>query len=99
MDKNAVDPKAIDELKAKEELSQQVELRQNKYLNNRVEQDHRFIQRLVKLGMGFGSCHTAQRTLKDYKIMNMLSKGQVKQVETVVTERVRFLAKIFGVVA
>lgn len=34
VDRNAAYPKAIDELKAKEELSEQVELRQNKYLNN-----------------------------------------------------------------
>ena len=34
VDKNAAYPKAIDELKEKEELSEQVELRQNKYLNN-----------------------------------------------------------------
>jgi len=37
VDKNAAYPKAVDELKEKEELSEQVELRQNKYLNNRVE--------------------------------------------------------------
>ncbi len=34
VDKNAAYPKAIDELKEKEEVSEQVELRQNKYLNN-----------------------------------------------------------------
>jgi len=44
LDKNAAYSKAIDELKAKKELSKQVELRQNKYLNNRIEQDHRFIK-------------------------------------------------------
>lgn len=34
VDKNAAYPKAIDELKAEKELPKQVELRQNKYLNN-----------------------------------------------------------------
>ena len=38
------------------------ELRQCKYLNNLVEQDHRFLKRLVKLGMGFFSFGTAWRT-------------------------------------
>jgi len=33
LDQNAADPKAIDELKEKEQLSQQLELRQNKYSN------------------------------------------------------------------
>jgi len=37
VDKNAAYPKAIDEPKEKEELSEQLELRQNKYLNNRIE--------------------------------------------------------------
>jgi transposase-like protein len=55
VDKNAAYPKAIDELKEKKELSEAVELRQNKYLNNRIEQDHRFIKRLVKPGMGLGA--------------------------------------------
>ena len=58
--KNAAYPKAIDELKEKEELSLQVELRRKKYLNNIVEQNHRGIKRLVKPGMGFGSFNTAR---------------------------------------
>lgn len=100
VDKNAAYPKAFNELKQKEELSEQVELRQNKYLNNRVEQDHRFIKRLVKLGMGFGSFNTARRTIKGYETMNMLRKGQVKKVEKgAVRERVKFIAEIFGVTA
>ena len=98
--KNAAYPKAVDELKEKEELSLQVELRQNKYLNNIVEQDHRFIKRLVKPGMGFGSFNTARRTIKGYEIMNMLRKGQVRKVEKgAVRERVLFMAEIFGVAA
>jgi IS6 family transposase len=43
------------ELKAEGTMPDRCELRQRKYLNNVVEQDHRFIKRLVKLGMGFFS--------------------------------------------
>jgi transposase, IS6 family len=46
VDKNAAYPKAISELKAAGMLPKSVELRQVKYLNNLVEQDHRFIKRL-----------------------------------------------------
>ena len=53
------DPKAIAELKAAGILPASVGLRQVKYLNNLVEQDHRFIKRLVKPGMGFFSMETA----------------------------------------
>lgn len=59
VDRNAAYPKAIDSLKADKTLPQTSELQPVKYLNNIVEQDHRFIKRLVNLGMGFGSFNTA----------------------------------------
>jgi len=62
VDKNAAYPKAFKELKAEGIMPASCELRQSKYLNNLVEQDHRFIKRLVKLGMGFFSFETAWRT-------------------------------------
>ncbi len=71
VDKNAAYPKAMEVLKAKEVLPQECELRRCKYLNNLVEQEHRFIKRLVKPGMGFGSFNTARRTIKGYETMNM----------------------------
>jgi transposase-like protein len=80
VDKNAAYPKAITELKASGMLSASVELRQVKYLNNRIEQDHRFIKRLAKPGMGFFSFETAWRTLQGYEAMNMIRKGQVQGV-------------------
>ena len=100
VDKNAAYPKAIDEVKEQEELSQGVKLRQNKYLNNRIEQDHRFIKWLVKPGRGFKSFNTARRTIRGYEIIHMLKKGQIKKVEKgAVRERMKFIAEIFGVVA
>ncbi|MUL39077.1 IS6 family transposase [Gloeocapsopsis dulcis] len=98
VNRNPAYPKAVEQLKEKEELQKLVELRQNKYLNNIVEQDHRGIKRLVKPGMGFKSFNTARRTIKGYEIMQMLRKGQVKKVaKGAVTERVQFIAEIFGV--
>jgi IS6 family transposase len=44
VDKNAASPKAIADLKAAGVLPEHVALRQVKYLNNLIEQDHRFIQ-------------------------------------------------------
>jgi transposase, IS6 family len=43
-------------------MSDFCELRQSKYFTNLVEQDHRFMKRLVKLGMGFFSFQTPWRT-------------------------------------
>ena len=100
VDKNAAYPKAIDELKEFEELSQGVKLRQNKYLNNRIEQDHRFIKWLVKPVRGFKSFNTARRTIKGYETMHMLKKGQIENVEKgAVREQIKFIAEIFGVAA
>jgi transposase, IS6 family len=64
VDKNAAYPKAFKELKADRLMLDGCELRQSKYLNNLVEQDHRFMKRLVKLGMGFFSFETAWRTMR-----------------------------------
>ena len=100
VDKKAAYPKAVDELKADQELPKKVKLRQKKYLNNIVEQDHRGIKRLVKPGMGFGSFNTARRTLRGYEIMNMMRKGQIKGfAKGAVEERLKFVNQIFGVVA
>ena len=93
VDKNAAYPKAIAELKATRLLPERVELRQVKYLNNLVEQDHRFIKRLVKPGMGFFSMEIAGRTLQGYEVMHMLRKGQGSRVgKGDITGQVSFIA-------
>jgi transposase, IS6 family len=100
VDKNAAYPKAIAELKAAGILPESVELRQVKYLNNLIEQDHRFIKRLVKPGMGFSSLETAGRTLQGYEVMHMIRKGQVTGVgKGDITGQVTFITRLFGVAA
>jgi len=81
-------------------LPHTVELRQNKYLNNLVEQDHRFIKRLVNPSMGFGSFNTARRTLRGMEATNMIRKGQVQGVKKGdVPAQIEFVSQIFGLVA
>lgn len=100
VDKNAAYPKAIDELKSDQSLGKTTELRRVKYLNNIVEQDHRFIKRLVNPRMGFGSFNTARRTLRGYETMNMIRKGQIQGVEKGdILGQVGFVSQIFGVAA
>jgi transposase, IS6 family len=100
VDKNAAYPKAVKALKADGELPDLCELRQSKYLNNLIEQDHRFIKRLVKPGMDFFSLETAWRTLQGYEAMNMLRKGQIRGVNKGDSLRqARFIAHLFGVAA
>ena len=100
VDKNAAYPKALTELKAAGVVPATCELRQVKYLNNWVEQDHRFIKRLVKPGLGFFSFETAWRTLQGYEVMHMIRKGQVNGVGKGDSRRqARFIASLFGVAA
>jgi len=100
VDKNAAYPPAVSELKEEEILSETCELRQVKYLNNIIEQDHRFIKRRVAPGLGFASFKTAQRTLRGYEAMNMIRKGQIKKVGKVdIRGQVRYIENLFGIAA
>src|SRR5918992_1385234 len=51
-------------------------IRQVKYLNNILEQDHRTVKRLTRPMLGFKSFRAAQRTLAGVELMHMLKKGQ-----------------------
>lgn len=53
VDKNAAYPKAVKELKSSGDLAASCELRQSKYLNNLVEQDHRAHQTTGQTRYGF----------------------------------------------
>ncbi len=100
VDKNAAYPVALETLKAEETLSAETELRQSKYLNNVIEQDHRNIKRITKPMMGFKSFNTARRTLSGIEAMNMIPKGQVSGIEQGDSiSQVKFIEAIFGVSA
>jgi IS6 family transposase len=100
VDKNAAYPKAFKELQAQGAIADSCELRQVKYLNNMVEQDHRFIKRRVKPGLGFFSFQTAWRTLQGYEIMHMIRKGQMSGIEKGDSVgQMAFISGLFGVVA
>ncbi|MGB7340127.1 MAG: IS6 family transposase [Phototrophicaceae bacterium] len=99
VDKNAAYP-PIDDLKEDKLLSEKCQYRTSKYLNNMIEQDHRFIKRRVKPGLGFASYQTAWRTLQGYEAMNMIRKGQVTGVEKYNSQaQNQFIAELFGLSA
>ena len=60
-----------------------IEIRQIKYLNNVVEQDHRFIKKMTRPMMGFKSFHSANATLIGIELHHMLRKGQYKNAENI----------------
>ncbi len=63
VDQHAAYPPAFEALQQESMLPESCVLRQCKYLNNVVEQDHRFVRRQVNIGLGFGGFHTAQRRM------------------------------------
>jgi putative transposase len=54
-----------------------IEIRQVKYLNNLVEQDHRGVKRITRLMLGFKSFAAAQAALVGIELMHMLKKQQM----------------------
>ena len=90
----------LQKLKKEGVLSVAAQLRRCKYLNNIVEQDHRFIKRRVNPGLGFFSFNTARQTIGGYEAMNMARKGQVEGIgKGDIRGQVRFVADLFKVAA
>jgi putative transposase len=54
-----------------------IRIRQCKYLNNIVEQDHRNIKRRISIDTGFKEFESAQRTLAGIEVVNIIRKGQI----------------------
>ena len=82
------------------QLWQFTKLRQVKYLNNIVEQDHRRTKRLVQPGFGFKGFHTARRTIAGYEILAMVRKGQVAAMPANdMPTQATFIARLLGVAA
>jgi transposase-like protein len=100
VDKNAAYPVAMETLKGDKTLAETTELRQVKYLNNRIEQDHRTIKQITRPMMGLKTFNSARRTLRGIEAMNMIRKGQVKGVKQGNSvSQVKFIEAIFEIAA
>jgi len=55
----------------------QIEVRQVKYLNNIIEQDHRFIKKRTKPMLGFKSFRSAKITIAGIENIRIIQKGQI----------------------
>ena len=80
VDKNRAYPAAVEELKAEGTMRRRCRLRQCKYLNNVVEQDHRVSKKRVWLARGYQSFWTAGRILQGTEAVHMIRKGRVRWV-------------------
>ena len=100
VDKNPAFPPAVEKLKTEGILPRRVRLRQCKYLNNVVEQDHRTVKKRTWLAKGYGSFPTAWRTLQGIEAVNMIRKGRVRWVARHdAVAAADFIDELFGIAA
>ncbi len=78
VDKNPAYPAAVEALKAEGSIPTRVALRQCKFLNNVIEQDHRTVKKRVWLAKGYGSFQSAWRTIQGIETIHLIRKGRVK---------------------
>ncbi len=73
-----------------------IKFRQMKYLNNIVEQDHRFIKKRVQYMLGFQSFHTVTKALVRIEAMHMIRKGQIFHGGKSVQKQIQLINILFG---
>jgi transposase-like protein len=100
VDKNVAYPEAISASQAEKVVPKDCKLRRVKYLNNVIEQDHRFVKKKVRALQCFKSFHTAERTLEGIESINMIRKGQIKRLAgSDAKGQAKFVEILFGVAA
>ncbi len=100
VDKNPAYPAAVKALKAEGAIPRRVALRQCKFLNNVIEQDHRTVKKRVWLAKGYGSFQSAWRTIQGIETVHMIRKGRVRWLaKQDVSGHALFIAGLFGIAA
>ncbi|WP_430233525.1 IS6 family transposase [Paraburkholderia tropica] len=92
VDKSGANLAALETLNTERETP--IRIRQNKYLNNIVEQDHRAVKRIVKPMMGFKSFRCARIILSGIELMHMIRKGQMQDKRDTKTAAEQFYSLI-----
>lgn len=77
IDKSASNKAALDYFNKGASKEEQIEIRQIKYINNIVEQDHRFIKKRTKPTLGFKNFYSAKETISGIENIRMIQKGQM----------------------
>ena len=100
VDKNAAYPEAFSTSQDELVVPKDCKLRRVKYLNNVIEQDHRFVKKKVRASQCFKRFYTAERTLEGIEAVNMIGKGQVKRLAgSDARGQATFVASLFQIAA
>jgi IS6 family transposase len=91
---------AIADLKQAGTLGRNCRCRPSPYMNNIIEQDHRFVKKRVVTSQGFRSADGALSSIAGYEAMNIIRKGQIRWLpKGDVVGQKRFIERIFGIAA
>jgi len=88
IDKSGANLAALEALNAERDTP--IKVRQNKYLNNLIEQDHRAIKRRTRPMLGFKNFRCACIILSGIETMHMIRKGQMKADRVTRTDAEQF---------
>ena len=93
-------PSVINELRGTGQLGPRCRCRPSPYLNNRIEQDHRFVKKRVIASQWFRSVEGALNTIAGYEAMNIIRKGQIRWLpKHDIVGQARFIEQMFGLTA
>src|SRR6478735_2549773 len=91
---------AIGELKQEGELGRKCRCRPSPYLNNIIEQDHRYVKKRITASQWFRSVDGALNTIAGYEAMNIIRKGQIRWLpKGDVVGQKNFVDRIFAAAA
>ena len=97
VDKNPTYIGAVRDLKHEKMLPEKCKRRPSQYMNNIIEQEHRFVKRRIRPGLGFFSYPTAWGTIRGYEAMHMIRKGQIAGADKGnIRAQNQFIAGLFG---
>ena len=93
-------PGAIEELKRSGDLGRNCRCRRTPYLNNILEQDHRFVKKRMLSSQWFRSVDGALSTIAGYEAMNIVRKGQIRWLPKAdILGQAQFIDRTLGVAA
>ena len=77
IDKSGSNVSALNSINESLPEGEQIEIRQNKYLNNMIEQDHRFVKKRTRPMLGFKNIQSAKITIAGIENIRMIQKGHI----------------------
>ena len=94
IDKSGSNTYALADINKERGENNQIKIRQSKYLNNIIEQDHRPSKKAMYVALGFKSFEGAAATLSGVEVVRMIKKNQLSCFETQQTSYQKFCSLV-----